>query len=256
MAFQPFDLTGKVALITGGNSGIGLGFAEGLAAAGADVCLWGTHPEKNQRARKQLERHGRRVHTVLCDVGDRDRVAEAFSESVDQLGKVDACFANAGIGSRGTPFVDMDLDEWRAIFRVNMEGVFSTFQEALRHMVARGEGGSLVVTSSMSAIDGAPRSQHYAATKAGVIAMVRGLAVEHARHGVRVNAVLPGWIETAMTERAIESPAFQDKVLKRIPVRRWGQGDDFSGIAVYLASDAASYHTGDSFIIDGGYDCF
>jgi NAD(P)-dependent dehydrogenase (short-subunit alcohol dehydrogenase family) len=120
----------------------------------------------------------------------------------------------------------------------------------------RGGGASLVATSSLASVFGAPRSEHYAATKAGLNAMVRGLAVEYARHGIRANAVLPGWIATAMTERATASESFQSKVLPRIPVRRWGAGDDFSGIAVYLASDASAYHTGDCFTIDGGYGRF
>ena len=256
MSFKPFDLSGKTALVTGGNGGIGLGFAEGLAAAGADVCIWGTNEEKNARAKETLDAYGTKIVALRCDVGNADDVRAKFAETVEALGRVDSCFANAGIGSRGTPFVDMTMDEWRDIFRVNMEGVFTTLQESVRHMIAGGHGGSLVATSSVSAIDGAPRAQHYAATKGGLNAMMRGLAVEHARHGIRANGILPGWIETAMTERAIGGDPFKTKVLPRIPVRRWGQPADFSGIAVYLASDASAYHTGDVFIIDGGYTVF
>ncbi|MEK7794398.1 MAG: SDR family oxidoreductase [Candidatus Hydrogenedentota bacterium] len=256
MAFKPFDLTSKVALVTGGNSGIGLGFARGLAQAGAGVCIWGTNEEKNARASAELAQYGTKVLALQCDVGDQAAVLGAFAKTLEHFGRVDACFANAGIGSRGTPFTEMTLDEWRAIFRVNMEGVFHTFQAAVRHMAQRGGGGSLIVTSSDSAIFGAPRAEHYASTKAGVNAMVRSLAVEHARHGIRANAVIPGWIDTAMTERSIHTPVMEDRVLKRIPARRWGVGDDFSGIAVYLASDASAYHTGDTFIIDGGYAVF
>ncbi len=251
-----FDLTGKGCIVTGGNSGIGLGYAHGLAEAGASVCIWGTNEEKNARARAELERHGTRVEALRADVGDPEAVRQAFATTVEALGNVHAVFANAGIGGRGTPFAAMTLEEWRDVFRVNMEGVFTTFQESVRHMMVHGEGGSLVVTSSLSAREGAPRSEHYASTKAGVIAMVRGLAVEHARHGIRANAILPGWIETAMTDKAIHNEVFQKKVLPRIPVRRWGTGDDFAGVAVYLASDASSYHTGDALLIDGGYACF
>jgi NAD(P)-dependent dehydrogenase (short-subunit alcohol dehydrogenase family) len=256
MAFAPFDLTGKVALVTGGNSGIGLGYASGLAQAGADVCIWGTNEAKNRQAVEQLLAHGTHVDALVCDVGNNELVPKAFAETIERFGRVDSVFANAGVGSRGTPFHEMTLDEWRAIFRVNMEGVFFTFQEAIRHALERGGGASLVATSSLASVFGAPRGEHYAATKAGLNAMVRGLAVEYARHGIRANAVLPGWIATAMTERATTSEAFQNKVLPRIPVRRWGAGDDFSGIAVYLASDASAYHTGDCFTIDGGYGRF
>ncbi|MEM9408594.1 MAG: SDR family oxidoreductase, partial [Acidobacteriota bacterium] len=180
----------------------------------------------------------------------------AFARSVELLGRVDSCFANAGIGSRGTAFAAMTAEEWRQIFAVNMEGVFFTFRESVQQMMRQGDGGSLVVTSSLSAVEGAPRAEHYAATKAGVVAMIRALAVEHARHGIRANAVLPGWIETAMTERVMSNDVFTDKVQKRIPMRRWGTGDDFAGIAVYLASAASSYHTADTFLIDGGYAAF
>ncbi len=251
-----FDLSGKVALVTGGNSGIGLGFAEGLARHGADVCIWGTNESKNAAAEEKLKRHGGKVLALQCDVGDQPQVDRAFAKTVETLGKVDSCFANAGVGSRGTPFVEMDLEEWRAIFRVNMEGVFFTFQAAVKHMVERGEGGSLVVTSSGSAIFGAPRTEHYAATKAGVNAIIRGLAVEHGRHGIRANAVIPGWIDTPMTAGVVNNEVFLKKVQTRIPIRRWGTGDDFSAIAVYFASDASAYHSGDTVMIDGGYAAF
>lgn len=251
-----FDLSGKTALVTGGNSGIGLGFAEGLAGAGADVCIWGTNPKKNAAALEVLEKHGTKIMALQCDVGDEAQVEESFAKTVEGLGRVDSCFANAGVGSRGTPFVKMSITEWRDIFRVNMEGVFFTFRTAVRHMVEGGHGGSLVATSSVSAIDGAPRTEHYAATKAGLNAIVRGLAVEHARDGIRANAVLPGWIVSNMTQKAFETEVMNKKVKTRIPMRRWGEKEDFRGIAVYLASDASSYHTGDTFVIDGGYTIF
>src|SRR5690348_13197587 len=121
MPFQPFDLTGKVGLVTGGNSGIGLGMAKGLAAAGADVCIWGINEQKNAAAAEQLKQYGTRVVALHCDVGDRDQVRSAFGQTLERLGRVDACFANAGVGGRGTPFKDMTMDEWRGVFRVNME---------------------------------------------------------------------------------------------------------------------------------------
>ena len=138
--------------------------------------------------------------------------------------------------------------------------MFWTFREASKHMVTRAEsgdkGGSLLVTSSVSAIHGAPQNQAYAATKAGVLAMVRGTAVELARYGIRANAVLPGWIATDMTERLQNWDAFNEKAIGRVPMRRWGEGEDFAGIAVYFASDASRFHTGDSVVIDGGYSIF
>lgn len=251
-----FDLSEKVAIVTGGNGGIGLGYARGLAKAGASVAIWGRNPDKNASAASELEDIGSEVISMVCDVGSEDDVERSFGDTLDRFGHVDAVFANAGIGARGTRFVDMSLDEWRDIFRVNSEGVFLTLRAASRHMVDRGQGGSLVVTSSASSAMGMPRGQHYAATKAGANAIVRALAVEFGGAGIRANAVVPGWIETEMTEDWFASEGFQKKVLPRVPRRRWGRASDFEGIAVYLASDESAYHTGDVITIDGGYTKF
>jgi NAD(P)-dependent dehydrogenase (short-subunit alcohol dehydrogenase family) len=257
MTYQPFDLTGKVALVTGGNSGIGLGMATAIAEAGADVAIWGTNPEKNESARVALTRTGRRVLALTCDVGDETAVESAFAATLDAMGRVDGCFANAGVSGRGqASFIDMSADEWRRVMRVNLDGAFFTFRTAARHMVARGGGGVLVGTASLAAIEAAPRSEHYAATKGGMISMTRAMAVEFARHGIRAHSILPGWIETNMTANAVGNPKFAGNVMPRIPMRRWGTGDDFGGIAVYLMSSAGKYHTGDTFVIDGGYSLF
>jgi NAD(P)-dependent dehydrogenase (short-subunit alcohol dehydrogenase family) len=257
MAYQPFDLTGKVALVTGGNSGIGLGMAKAVAEAGADIAIWGTNADKNEAAREVLAATGRRVLTLVCDVGDEAAVDAAFAATLDAMGRVDGCFANAGVSGRGQKsFMDMSAEEWRRVMRVNLDGAFFTFRAAARHMVARGDGGVLVGTASLAAIEAAPRSEHYAATKGGMISMCRSMAVEFARYHVRAHAILPGWIETNMTANAVSNPKFAGNVMPRIPMRRWGVGDDFGGIAVYLMSSAAKYHTGDTFVIDGGYSLF
>ncbi|BDG74538.1 SDR family NAD(P)-dependent oxidoreductase [Roseomonas fluvialis] len=256
MGYAPFDLAGKVALVTGGNSGIGLGMAEALARAGADVAIWGTNAAKNAQAAAALSAHGVRVHAELCDVGDEAAVDAAFAVTLAALGRIDACFANAGTYGRKMKFTELDSAEWHRVTRVNLDGAFYTLRAAARHMAERGGGGSLVGTASLAAIEGAARNTQYAATKGAMVAMIRALAVEMARHGIRANAVLPGWIETPMTARSVADEKFAAAVLPRIPARRWGTGVDFGGLAVYLASDASAYHTGDCLVVDGGYSLF
>ncbi|MBP6900410.1 MAG: SDR family oxidoreductase [Burkholderiaceae bacterium] len=257
--YPAFDLSGHGAVVTGGNGGIGLGMARALLAQGAAVAIWGNRAEKTEAARAQLAAEcgdAGRVHAFVCDVGDEAQVEATFAASVAALGRVDSCFANAGVSGKGTLLTEMSLDDFRRIQRVNVEGVFLTFRAAARHMAAHGQGGSLVATASTAALEGAARNSHYGASKGAVTSMVRALAVELARHRIRVNSVLPGWIVTEMTERSVGNDKFANAVMPRIPARRWGQGDDFGGIAVYLASSASSYATGEQFVIDGGYTKF
>lgn len=256
MTPDAFDLTGRTAVVTGGNGGIGLGMAEALAAAGADVAIWGRNEEKNAAAVEQLERHGRRALAVRCDVADEASVEQAMEATLEGLGHVHACFANAGVGGGASSFTEMSMDEWRRVLSVNLDGAFLTTRAALRNMVSHGEGGSIVTVSSLAAIEGQPRGQHYAATKGALLSMTRAIAVEFARHDVRANAILPGWIETDMTDGVLDSEPMLNKVLKRVPQRRWGRPEDFGGLAVYLASDASAYQTGDTFVVDGGYSIF
>jgi NAD(P)-dependent dehydrogenase (short-subunit alcohol dehydrogenase family) len=255
MTYSLFDLTGRCAVVTGGNGGIGLGMARALLQAGARVAIWGTNPDKTERARAELSGFGE-VFSLVCDVGDEHAVDAAFAESVARLGHVDACFANAGVSSFSAPIGSMTHEEFRRVMRVNLDGVFFTFRAAARHMIERGAGGSLVVTASTAAVEGAARNSHYGASKGAVTSYARALAVELARHRIRVNSILPGWIESDMTSGVFGESKFADAVLSRVPLRRWGTADDFGGIAVYLASDASSYMTGADLLIDGGYTKF
>jgi NAD(P)-dependent dehydrogenase (short-subunit alcohol dehydrogenase family) len=260
MAFEPFNLAGKVSLITGGNGGIGLGMAEALAQAGSDIVIWGTNAAKNAAAEKTLSPYGVKVLTQQVDVSDEAAVDAAFQTAVGAMGKITTVIANAGIASRRPSFVEIDTESWRKVLSVNLDGVFFTFRAACRHMIERAKdgdaGGSLVAISSLSAISGAARNEHYASTKGAVLAMIKGLAVEHARYGIRANSILPGWISTDMTAGSQANDKFNDNVIKRVPMRRWGEPSDFGGMAVYFASDASRFHTGDQVLIDGGYAIF
>ena len=161
-------------------------------------------------------------------------------------------WADVRVAPAVAPFDEMTTTEWRMVFGVNMEGAFWTFREAIRHMKPRGSG-SLVVTSSLASELGFPRGEHYAATKSGVRSLIEGLAVEYGKHGIRANAIAPGWVVTGMTDAFIEEDRFETTVKPRIPLGRWGRPEDFAGVAVYLASDASSWHTGDTITIDGGF---
>lgn len=260
MAYAPFNLSGKVALVTGGNRGIGLGMAKAMAQAGADIVIWGSNPERNLAAEQQLTSLGVRVKAQTVDVADEAQVAEGMEEAVAAMGRVDAVFANAGIGYGSPSFVEMKTEVYRKVLSVNLDGVFFTLREACRHMVERAKagdpGGSLVGIASLAAIEGAAKNEAYAATKGAVISMIKSVAVEHARYGVRANAILPGWIATDMTAGAQGNSVFAEKVIPRVPARRWGEPEDFGGMAVYLASDASSYQSGTTIVIDGGYSIF
>lgn len=253
MGYAKFDLTGHVSLVTGGNSGIGLGMARGLVEAGATVCIWGTKADRNAEVVESL---GERASAMQVDVGEEDQVAEALAEVVGRFGRLDSCFANAGVESNRKPLVETSLADFRRITRINLDGAFVTLREAARHMIELGNGGSLVATSSLSVLMGQAGGYAYTASKGGLVTIVKALAVELARHGIRANALLPGWTESGVTAGSFANEKFVSNVMPRMPVRRWGVGDDFGGIAVYLASEASSFHTGDSILIDGGYAAF
>jgi NAD(P)-dependent dehydrogenase (short-subunit alcohol dehydrogenase family) len=255
---SPFDLTGRVAIITGGNGGIGLGMAQGLSAAGASVSIWGRNPEKNAAALKTLSG---KCEARVCDVANPDSIQKAFDETLTKYGRVDGCFANAGIGGGGRrSFLDRSQAEWREMLATNLDGAVLTLQCAARHMKGRADKGDpfgrLVATSSLASISGTARNEHYAATKGALNSIIRALAVELSRYGVTAHCVLPGWIRSEMTEGLIGNEKFVENVMPRIPMRRFGEPQDFAAIAVYIMSKGSSYHTGEMFLIDGGYAIF
>ena len=255
-----FDLSEKVALITGGNGGIGLGMAEGLAECGASIAIWGRNKEKNEESKNLLSKYSIEVKTYEVDVSQEKEVINNVKSVLNDFGRIDSVFANAGMNVFGGSFEEMDTDAYRKVLSVNLDGVFFTLRETTKHMVERAKdgdiGGSIVGVASLAGIEGAAKTQPYSASKGGVISMIKGIAVEHARYGIRANTILPGWIATDMTTINQNNQKFTDKVISRVPMRRWGEPKDFSGIAAYLASDASAYHSGDMFVVDGGYAIF
>ena len=252
-----FDLSGKVALVTGGNGGIGLGMATGLASAGADIVIWGRNPDKNARARDALSAYGVRAVAHQIDVSDEQAVIGGVEAAIKDMDRIDFVAANAGVGET-KPMQDLTSADWRELMTINLDSVFWLFKAVCAHMVERDKagdgGGSLLVSSSIAAINTPKHAQAYAASKAGVIALAKSIALEFGRHGIRANAVLPGFVRSDLTQQLQEMDVFNETVInKRVPLKRWGEPQDFSGLAVYLASDLSSFHTADEFIIDGGH---
>jgi NAD(P)-dependent dehydrogenase (short-subunit alcohol dehydrogenase family) len=250
-----FDLTGHVSVVTGGNRGIGLGYARGLARAGATVAVWSRDEKRNAEAVSELERLGTEAIGVRCDVTDENSVIAAMSDTIDRCGSVDSLFANAGT-SDSVRFPDMSLEAWERMFEVNVTGSMLPVREAARHMIETGRGGSIVLTSSIGATHGLASAPHYSASKAAQLGLAKALSVRMARYGVRVNAVCPGWVATELTAEQQDQESFTAALDLRVPMRRWGTPDDFEGVAVFLASAASSYMTGADLIIDGGYSAF
>ncbi len=250
-----FDLSGRTVVVTGGNGGIGIGLARGVARAGANVAIWARNEEKNARAKEELEALGVKVLTLPCDVSDESAILSAIDQTAAQLGRIDACFANAGYG-QGIDPLKITLEKWREVLSVNLDGAFLTMRNVANHMIETGGGGKLIVTSSMVEHFGSPMQVEYAASKGAVGSIVKSLAVRLARYDIQVNSIQPGWVISDATGPLVDSDDFNKVLMKRIPARRWGEASDFEGIAVYLASEESRYHTGDSILIDGGYTVF
>lgn len=245
-------------VVTGGNGGIGLALAEAVGSAGASVAIWGRNPNKNAAAIDHLHARGIEAVAFSCDVSDEEEVVAAMAATVSRFERVDALFANAGVGGSEIPFVDLPMEEWRSVMAVDLDGVFLTFREAARQMVAQGHGGALVGVSSIVSRFGAPRKAAYGAAKPAVEGLVRSVAVELAGAGIRCNALAPGWTDTDMVAPSgsfggSAYDRFREATLRRTPVRRWGQPADLHAAARFLADPRAGFHTGDVIVVDGGY---
>jgi len=247
-----FDLHGKVAIVTGGNGGIGLGIARGLAQAGADLAVAGRNADKTAAAVEELKKLGVKAIGLQVDVVDEGQVHQMVADTIAALGGVDILIANAGTTIRKAPEA-YSLAEWHHIVDTNLTGVFACCQAVHAEMQRRG-GGKIVTIGSMTSIFGFDVASIYAATKGGVVQLSRSLAAAWASDNIQVNCILPGWIDTELTQGARRMrPVLHEKVLDRTPAKRWGQPDDFAGTAVFLCSAASDFVTGTALPVDGGF---
>ena len=248
-----FDLKGRVAIVTGGNGGIGYGIARGLAEAGASIAVVGRNREKTLDAAVRLAvEHHTRCEGFVADVSVPEQVGGVTEAVVAAFGRVDILVNNAGINIRKRPEA-MSLDEWDEVLRVNLTSAF-TFSKAVYPLMKNNGGGKIINIGSMTSIFGAAFAPAYAASKAGIVQLTKSLALAWAADNVQVNAILPGFIATDLTDKAKqEVPEIYDKVLGRIAAGRWGRPDDLAGTGVWLASRASDYVTGVAVPVDGGY---
>ncbi len=247
-----FDLSGRVAIVTGGNGGIGLGMARGLAGAGAKVVVAARNPDKSAQAVAELEGLGAQALAVAVEVTSEASCHALVQTTLARLGRLDILVNNAGTNVRKQP-QEYELAEWHRILETNLSSAFMCCQAAYPALVAAG-GGKIINIGSMMSIFGAWFTAPYAATKGGMVQLTRALACAWAKDGIQVNAVLPGWIDTALTVQGRRDiPGLEERVVARTPAGRWGQPDDFAGIAVFLASRASDFVTGTAIPIDGGY---
>jgi NAD(P)-dependent dehydrogenase (short-subunit alcohol dehydrogenase family) len=247
-----FQLAGVTALVTGSGRGLGRAMAIGLSQAGARVVLWDVNQADLETTRTLIEENGGEVHTAVVDVTNE----EAVSAGLDAAGSpINVLVNNAGI-TTGSPFEDLPQEDWERVLSVNMGGIFQCSKWVARQMISTGNGGSIINIASISGLVGnrGGNNSHYCATKGGVIALTRSLAVEWAQHRIRVNAIAPGYFVTPMTDRLKERDAdFYQELIDRVPLGRFGEPPDLAGAVVFLASPAASFITGNVLVIDGGY---
>jgi 2-deoxy-D-gluconate 3-dehydrogenase len=247
-----FDLKGRVAIVTGGNGGIGFGMAKGLAKAGARVVVAARNEQKSSTAVRELKALGSDAFALAVDVTDEAAVQTMVDETVRRCGRLDILVNNAGINIR-KPAHEMPLDDWKQVIDTNLTSVFVCARAVYPHM-KRGGGGKIINIGSMLSIFGASFAPAYGASKGGLVQLTKSLAVTWAPERIQVNAILPGWIDTDLTQRARQQlEGLNERVLARTPAGRWGAIDDFAGIAVFLSSAASDFVTGTAIPVDGGY---
>jgi len=248
---NPFDLSGRVAVVTGGNGGIGLGMARGLAAAGARIVVAGRNVQKSQQAVDRLQQEGAQALALPVNVTDEASVGELFEQCAARCGRIDILVNNAGTNIRRPP-QDCSASDWHTVVDANLTSTFLCSRAAYPHL-KRG-GGKILNVGSMMSVFGAPYAPAYAASKGGVVQLTKSMATAWAADNIQVNAILPGWIDTELTQAARRQvDGLNERVLARTPAGRWGKPDDLAGVAVFLCSAASDFITGATVAVDGGF---
>lgn len=252
-----FDLTGRVAIITGGATGIGRGIAEGLADAGASIVLAARRIEKCEEACKEItKRTGVRALAHKCDITKNDQIETLVKDVAEDLGHIDILVNNSGVGGNERPILEMTDKDWTTVVDTNLKGAFSLSKAVVKKMIERGKGGKIINVISIGSLIGWPNMSAYCASKGGCLQLTKVMALEWARYDIQANAILPGYFETPMNKEFFETEPGKKAIKSSIPVRRIGQIEEMRGVAILLASEASSFMTGSAVVVDGGHTCW
>lgn len=257
MTLPYFDLTGKVAIITGGATGIGRGIAEGLADAGAAIVIAARRLQKCETACQEIrQRTGTRTFPCRCDITDRQQVSSLVDSVIAAFGHIDILVNNSGTGGSEKPILEMTDEDWIRVIETNLNGVFNVSQAVVRKMVERGKGGKIINVASIGAVIGWPNMSAYCASKGGCLQLTKSMALEWVRYNIQVNAILPGYFKTPMNEEFFATDAGAKAIKSSIPMKRIGRIEEIKGVAILLASQGSSFMTGSAVTVDGGHTCW
>lgn len=257
MTLSYFDLTGKVAIITGGATGIGRGIAEGLADVGAAIVIAARRLQKCETACQEIaQRTGIRTFPCRCDITDRQQVSAMVDSVIAAFGRIDILVNNSGTGGSEKPILKMTDEDWNRVIETNLKGVFNVSQAVVRKMIERGKGGKIINVASIGAVIGWTNMSAYCASKGGCLQLTKSMALEWVRYNIQVNAILPGYFKTPMNEEFFATDAGAKAVKSSIPMKRIGRIEEIKGVAILLASQGSSFMTGSAVTVDGGHTCW
>ena len=252
-----FDLTDRGAIVTGGATGIGRGIADGLADAGASIVIAARRLEICREACKEIgERTGVKTFPCKCDITDRGQVEDFVSDVKKEFGQIDILVNNSGTGGSEKPILKMTDQDWQSVIDTNLTGVFTLSRAVVETMVERGKGGKIINVASIGGLIGWPNMSAYCASKGGCVQLTKAMALEWVRYDIQVNAILPGYFETPMNKEFFETEAGAKTIMRTIPMKRIARIEEVKGVAILLASQASSFMTGSSVVVDGGHTCW